>query len=176
MSMEKRKKTRELSEEVRHKIVAKHGQSQGHKSISRDLVVPVSTVRNVIRKFKAHGTGANLPGRGRKKKLDRRLQQMIVRMVEKAPRSTAQQIQADLQTQGTTVLTHTIRRQLNERGFYGRRHRMTPLLRGIRKPDWSLPKHTWTSKSFWENVLWTDETKLELCGKAHHLHVNMKPS
>ena len=45
-------KTRELSEEVRHKIADKHGQSQGHKSISRDLDVPVSTVRNVIRKFK----------------------------------------------------------------------------------------------------------------------------
>ena len=61
MSMEKRKKTRELSEEVRHKIVAKHGQSQGYKSISRDLDVPVSTARNVIKKFKAHGTAANLP-------------------------------------------------------------------------------------------------------------------
>ena len=75
MTMEKREKTRELSEEVRHKIVAKHGQSQGYKPISRDLDVPVSTVRHVIRKFKTHGTGAILPGRGRKRKLDRRLQQ-----------------------------------------------------------------------------------------------------
>ena len=41
MSMEKRKKTRELSEDVRHKIVAKYGLSQGCKSISRDLVVTV---------------------------------------------------------------------------------------------------------------------------------------
>ena len=89
MSMERRNKTRELSEEVRHKIVAKHGQSQGYKSISRDLDVPVSIIRNVIRNFKAHGTVANLPGRGRKRKLDQRLQRRIVRMVEKAPRSTA---------------------------------------------------------------------------------------
>ena len=50
-------------------------------------------------------------------------------MVEKAPQSTAKQIQADLQTQGTTVSTRTIRLQLNERGFYGRRSRRTPLLR-----------------------------------------------
>ena len=78
MSMEKRNKTRELSEEVRHKIVAKHGQSQGYKSISRDLDVPVSTVCNVIRKFKAHGTAANLLGRGCKRKLDRRLKRRIV--------------------------------------------------------------------------------------------------
>ena len=40
--------------------------------------VPVSTVRNVIKKFTAHGTVANLPGRGRKRKIDERLQQRIV--------------------------------------------------------------------------------------------------
>ena len=96
MSMEKRKTTRELSEEVRHKIVAKHGQSQGYKSISRDLAVPVSTIHNVIRKFKAHGTVANLPGHGHKSKLDWRLNWWIVRMVEKAPPSTAKKIQTDL--------------------------------------------------------------------------------
>ena len=63
MSMEKRKKTREFSDEVRHKIVAKHRQSQDHKSIFRDLDVPVSSVHNVIRKFKARGIAANLPGK-----------------------------------------------------------------------------------------------------------------
>ena len=99
------------------------------KSISRDLDVPVSTVRNVIRKFKAHGTAANLRGRGGKRKLDRILQWRIVRMVEKAPRSTAKQTQADLETLGTTVSTRIMRHQLSERGFYGRRPRRTPLLR-----------------------------------------------
>ena len=29
-------------------------------------------------------------------------------------------------------------------------------------------------KCFWENVLWTDEMKLELFGKAHHLCVYRK--
>ena len=133
MSMKKREKTRELSEEVRHKIVAEHGQSQGYKPICRDLDVPVSTVRNVIRKFKAHGTVANLPGCGCKRKLHQSLQRRIVRMVEKTPRSTAKQIQADLQTQDTSVSAHTIRSKLNERGFYGRRPRRIPPLRKIHR-------------------------------------------
>ena len=92
-------------------------------------------------------------------------------MVEKAPRSTAKQIQADLQTQGTTVSTRTIRRQLNERRFYGRRPRRTQLLRERhKKAQLEFAKtHPDKPKSFWENVLWTDETKLELFGKAHHL-------
>ena len=78
LSMEKRKKSKELSEDLRTKIVEKHGQSQGYKSISRDLNVPVSTVRSVIKKFTAHGIVANLPGRGRKRKIDERLQRRIV--------------------------------------------------------------------------------------------------
>ena len=81
LSMEKRKKTKELFEDLRTKIVEKYGQSQGYKSISRDLNVPVSSVRNVIKKFTAHGIVANLPGLGRKRKIAV-MQQRIVRMVD----------------------------------------------------------------------------------------------
>ena len=67
-----------MSEDLRTKIVEKHGQSQGYQSISRDLNVPVSTVINVIKKFTAHDIVTNLPGRGRKKKIDEILQRRIV--------------------------------------------------------------------------------------------------
>ena len=43
-SMEKRKKSQELSEDLRSKLVEKYQQSQGYKSISGDLKVPLSTV------------------------------------------------------------------------------------------------------------------------------------
>ncbi len=52
---------------------------------------------------------------------------MIVRMVDKEPRLTSKKIQADLQTQGTTVSARTIR-SLNEKGCYGWRPRRAPLL------------------------------------------------
>ncbi|CAJ0957690.1 unnamed protein product [Ranitomeya imitator] len=117
--MEKRKKTKELSEDLRNQIVRKHEQSQGYKSISKDLNVPVSTVRSVIKKCKAHGTVANLPRCGRKRKIDKRFQRKIVRMLDKEPRLTSKQVQAALQSEGTTVSTRTIRRHLNEKGLYG---------------------------------------------------------
>ena len=104
--MEKGKKSKELSEDLRTKIEEKHGKSQGYKSISRDLDVPVFTVRNIIKKFTAHGTVDNLPGSGRKRHIYERLQQRIAW-------SSSKQIQADLQTQSTTVSAHTIRRHLN---------------------------------------------------------------
>ena len=77
-SMEKRKKSQELSEDLRSKIVEKYQQSQGHKSISRDIKVPLPTVRNIIKKFITHRTAANLPGSGRKRKIDERMQRRIV--------------------------------------------------------------------------------------------------
>ncbi|XP_057682274.1 uncharacterized protein LOC130909609 [Corythoichthys intestinalis] len=116
-SMEKRKKTQELSEDLRSNIVRKHGQSQGYKSIAKDLNVPVSTVRSIIVKCKAHGTVANLPRCGRKRIIDEKFQRKIARMVDKEPRLTSKQVQAALQSEGTTVSTRTIRRLLKENGM-----------------------------------------------------------
>ena len=76
----------------------KYQQSLVNKSISRELKVPLSTVCNIIKKFITHGAVANLPGRGRKRKIDERMQRRIVRMVDKQPQSTSTQNQAVLQT------------------------------------------------------------------------------
>ncbi len=105
MSMEQRKKCKEFSVDLGEKIVEKHGQSKGYKFIKR---------------FTAHGTVANLPGRGRERYINEKLHRRIVRIVDKEPRLTSKQIQYDLQTHGTTVSSHTIRRHLNEKGRYGR--------------------------------------------------------
>uniref|UniRef100_A0A8C4SC68 Transposase n=1 Tax=Erpetoichthys calabaricus TaxID=27687 RepID=A0A8C4SC68_ERPCA len=174
--MENRKKSRELSEDLRTKIVEKYQQSQGYKSISRDLHAPLSTVRNIIKKFTTHGTVANLPGHGRKRKTDKRLQRRIVRMVDKQPQSTSKHIQAVLQTQGATVSARTIRQYLNEMKRYGRRARRTPLLtQKHKKARLEFAKmYLRKPKSFWANILWTDEIKVELFGKAHHSTVYRK--
>ncbi len=64
----------------------------------------------------------------------------------------------------------TIRRHLNEKGRYGRRPWKTPLLTQRHKKARLEFAKTYVTKqqSFCENVLWTDETKVELFGKGHH--------
>uniref|UniRef100_A0A8C5WJP2 Transposase n=1 Tax=Leptobrachium leishanense TaxID=445787 RepID=A0A8C5WJP2_9ANUR len=97
-------------------------------------------------------------------------------MVDKRPQTSSKEIQAVLQAQGASVSAQTIRRHVNEMKRYGRRPRRTPLLtqrpkkarRQFAKMYLSKPK------SFWENVLWTDETEIELFGKAHHSTVYRK--
>lgn len=74
----------------------KRAWTQGFKSISRDLNVPVPTVRNIVKRFTAHDSKANVPGRGQKRKVDEQLQRKIVQMVDEDYGSTSKQIQADL--------------------------------------------------------------------------------
>lgn len=105
------------------KIIDQHIKGKGYKTISKQLEVPVTTVANIIRKVKDHGSVANLPGRGRKKKIDPSLISRIERMVDKEPKKTSKEIQAELQGQGTSVSDRTIRRFLNESGLKEKRPR-----------------------------------------------------
>uniref|UniRef100_H2LAD6 Transposase Tc1-like domain-containing protein n=1 Tax=Oryzias latipes TaxID=8090 RepID=H2LAD6_ORYLA len=147
---------------------------KGYKIISKQLEVPVTTVAHIIKKFKTHRTVANLPGRGRKGKIDDKLRRRIVGTVSKEPRTTSKDIKGELLDQGTSVSERTIRRCFSQSGLHGRRSRRTPLLKGNhQKARLEFAKmHVDKPQSFWENVLWTDETKLDLFGKAHQLYVH----
>uniref|UniRef100_A0A3P9LRV8 Uncharacterized protein n=1 Tax=Oryzias latipes TaxID=8090 RepID=A0A3P9LRV8_ORYLA len=171
--MDNRKRRRELSQDIRNKVIDKHRKGKGYKTISKQLEVPVTTVAHIIQKFKTHGTVANLPGHGRKRKIDDKLRRRIVRTVSKEPRTTSKDIKGELLDQGTSVSDRNIRRCLSQSGLHGRRPRRTPLLKGnYEKARLEFAKmHVNKPQRFWENVLWTDETKLELFGKAHQLYV-----
>uniref|UniRef100_A0A3B3IMT9 Transposase Tc1-like domain-containing protein n=1 Tax=Oryzias latipes TaxID=8090 RepID=A0A3B3IMT9_ORYLA len=125
-----------------------------------------------IQKFKNHGTVANLPGRRQKRKIDDKLRRRIVGTVSKEPRTTYKDIKGEPLDQGTSVSDRTIRR-LSQSGLHGRRPRRTPLLKGNHKKARVEFAKMYVDKpqSFFENVLWTDKTKLELFGKAHQLYV-----
>lgn len=50
---------RELSREIRTKIIDKHVKGQGYKTVSKQLGVPVTTVARIIQRFKVHGSVSN---------------------------------------------------------------------------------------------------------------------
>ena len=97
-------------------------------------------------------------------------------IVDKQPQSTSTQIHTVPQTQGATVSAQIIHCHLNEMKCYGRRPRGTPLPTQRHKKAKLQFGRTHLSKpqSFWENVLWTDETKVELFSKARHSTVYRK--
>ena len=54
-------KTKELSKQVRDKVVEKYGSGLGYKKISETLNIPQSTITSIIKKWKEYGTTTNLP-------------------------------------------------------------------------------------------------------------------
>ncbi len=65
-------RSKELPEELRHRIVARHRSGQGYKKNSAALKVPKSTVASIILKWKTFGTTRTLPRAGRPAKLSYR--------------------------------------------------------------------------------------------------------
>ena len=113
-----------------------------------------------IDNLKATAHGAILSGRGRKIKIDERLQRRIVRMVNKEPQSTSKQILDDLQTQCQLALSVAIWMKWDAMGGDpGGPHCWH---RDIKKPDWG------SQNPSGKNIMWTDETKVELFGKANY--------
>ncbi len=105
---------------------------------------------------------------GGKRKIDER----TLRRCEwwkKTPRLTSKDLKANLEQSGVMVSTSTIHRTLNQAGLHGRRPRKTPLLKKRHKKERLIFAKEYLGKlqSYWENVLWTDGTKIELFGNAH---------
>ncbi|CAB1451284.1 unnamed protein product [Pleuronectes platessa] len=65
-------KTKELTKQVRDKVVEKYEAGLGYKKISRALNISLGTIKSIIRKWKEYGTTANLPRGGRPPKLKSR--------------------------------------------------------------------------------------------------------
>ncbi len=126
-------------------MIDQHIKGKGYKTIFKQLDVPVTTVAHIIQKFKVHGTVANLPGCGLKRKIDVKSKRQIIQMVTKE--TTSKEIRGELQGQGTSVIDCTIHHCLSQSGLNGRQPRRTPLLKANhKKRDWNLLKCILTSQ------------------------------
>ena len=62
-------KTKELSRDMRDRIIERHKGGQGYRKISKEMNLELSTVGNIIREYKKYGDGtANLLRNGRPRK------------------------------------------------------------------------------------------------------------
>ena len=166
-------KIKEVPKHLKEQIISMHKQSKGYKKISKALKVSRNTVGSIIRKFKAKGTIETLPGRGQKSKLSSVSTRRMIRIVNKNPRVTTKELQNDLKSAGVSVSVTTIRRKLHTEGFHARTSRRTPLLTVKHKKRRLQYANNYIEKpkKFWDSVLWTDETKLELFGHMDQRYI-----
>ena len=129
--------------------------------------------RASIQRWKRYGVVTNLPRIGRPRKLDERAERLITRKAMQKPFTTRAELQRDLQAANVHVSQDTIGRALHRVGIYSRSPRKTPLLKTrhvIARLNFA-GEHLEKPAHFWNKVLWSDETKLELFGGNISRHV-----
>lgn len=132
------------------------------REIAKILKCSRNKVFNAIHAKKIHET------RGRKRKTSGRLDQLIVRMSKKNPFKSSSEIKNEL---CAPVTSRTIRNRLIEAGMKARSPRKVPLLstQNIKKRLLFANQHL--SRENWKNVLWSDETKINLFGSDGKMFV-----
>jgi hypothetical protein len=78
-------RSKELSVELRDRIVSRHRSGERYQNISAALKVPKNTLASIILKWKKFGTTKTLPRAGRPGKLSNRGRRALVKEVTKNP-------------------------------------------------------------------------------------------
>ena len=159
-------KTKELSKDIRDKIVDLHKAGLGYKTIGKKLGEKETTVGAIVRKWKMHKTTINRPRSGAPCKISPRGVSLMMRKVRNDPRTTREELANDLKAAGTTVTKKTIGNTLRRNGLRSCSARKVPLLKNahVQARLKFVNDHLNDSEKSWEQVLWSDETKIELFG------------
>ena len=110
-------KTKELSKDIKDKIVNLQKAGMGYKKISKQLGEKIKTVGAIIRKWKKHKVTANLPRSGAPRKISPHEISMMMRKVRDQPSTTQEELVNDLKAVGTTVTKRTISNTLHREGL-----------------------------------------------------------
>ena len=106
-------KTKELSKDIRDKIVDLHKAGMGYKKISKQLGEKLITVGAIVRKWKKHKVTANFPRSRAPRKISPCGISMMMRNVRDQPSTTQEELVNDPKAVGTTVTKRTISNTLH---------------------------------------------------------------
>ncbi|KAG2460189.1 TCB1 transposase, partial [Polypterus senegalus] len=168
-------KSKELSVDLRDRIVSRHKSGERYRNISAALKVPMSTVASIIRKWKKFETIRTTPRAGQPSKLSDRGRRALVREVTKNPMVTLSELQRSSVERGEPSRRTNISAAIHQSGLYGRVARRKPLLSKRHMAARLEFAHLKDSKNMRNKILWSDETKIELFGVNARHHVWRKP-
>ena len=122
---------KEFSKEVRHKVVEKHRSGEGYKKISKSHIIPLSTVKSIIDKWKTYHTTQTLSRSGGPSKLSTRVSRKRLLDVTVNPTMILKDLQGSLSKMGVSVHPSTISHSLHKASLYEQVARKKPLLKNM---------------------------------------------
>lgn len=171
---------KELALKVRQTVIRLHEKGKGYKKIAETLHISKNTVAKVIQNYKRRGHASAVSRRpGRPGKMTPRAARSLIRKVKNHPEVSAAALAQSLADGGlVTVSAQTVRRTLHKHNMHGRRPRRKPLLQARHKTArLSFAKdHVMKAVSFWDKILWSDETKINLFGSDGKQYVWRHPN
>ncbi|KAK3548337.1 hypothetical protein QTP70_010300 [Hemibagrus guttatus] len=158
-------KTKELSKDVRDKIVDLQKAGMGYKTIAKQFGEKVTTVGVIIRKWKKHKITQSPSVWGSMQDLTS-WSFNDHEHVRNQPRTTREDPVNDLKAAGTIITKKTTGNTLRHEGRKSCSARKVPLLKKahVQTGLKFAYKHLNDSEENWVKVLWSDETKIELFG------------
>ncbi len=141
---------KELSEDLRIRIVALHKDGLGYKKFSNSLELSYSTVARVIQRFSKMGFSRNRPRKGQSKKLSPCAVRQVQKLASKNRRMSAASIALEVaEVEGQLVSAQTIRHTLQQVGLHGRHPRRKPLLKLAHKKACKQFAEDYLAKLIW---------------------------
>ena len=160
-------KKKEYSVDLRQTVIKHYLNGHSEHEIAQKMIIPQTSVHYIIDKHKKTKCVQNISGRGRKRNTTVYLDRAIQRKIKADRRKSASSVKAVIESEfGIIISEKTVRRRLHEAGFKGRVARKEPYV-----DKTNQMKHIQYAKKyreqplcFWNQVLWTDESKFILFG------------
>ena len=149
-------------------IVIKHylNADSGH-AIPQKLIIRRTSVHYIIDKYKKTKCIQNIIGRGRKHKTTVYLHPAIQRKIKADRRESASSLKTVIETEFRIIISEqTVRHRLHEAGFKGCVSKQKPYVdktNRMKRIQYGK-KYREQPLCFWDQVIWTNESKFNLFG------------
>lgn len=161
------KRGKNTSFDKRQLVVYHNAKGKTQQEIANILDMSKSTVGDIIRRFRNENRIDFKTPKPRPNKLSDHEKHWIHRNIVQNPKLSAPKLVSALREyNGNEVHAQTVRRALHERNFHGRSARKKPYISEVnRKKRLEFAKqHINKDESYWNDVIFADETKINLFG------------
>ena len=158
---------KEHSNDLRELVIKHFLKGDTEREIAQQVLISRNIVHSIIAKYKSTKCVASMWERGRERKTTANIDRIMQRKIKVGRRKSALSVKSQLKTElGLKISESTIRRRLYKVGFNGRVARKKPYVSKDNRVKRLHYAKTYLEKplGYWNEVLWSDETKFNLFG------------